>query len=105
MQILHVFTVRAQLTNVYSSWITEQATGDLFTLQATIFYSEAVIRYKPTAWQLLHSVWVQLFPALVVSILVFRAVKEFIFSNQLVYTYKEVPWKKIQWQVLKKIVY
>lgn len=101
-QQIHIlcFSVSARLTNVYSTWSTGRVSNELFTLHTTILYSETSVRYMPTSWQIFQAGWAKLFPVLVISVIVFRAVKNFIFSNQLVYTYKEVPWKKTYWHEL-----
>ncbi|KAG8265569.1 hypothetical protein J6590_092077 [Homalodisca vitripennis] len=88
--------VSARLTNMYVSWQTRPVAGEPFTVDATIIYAESTVRYTPSRWQQLRLGWVQFFPILVISILAFRAVKSFIFSNQLVHTYRDIPWKPLR---------
>ncbi|XP_046676942.1 transmembrane protein 231 isoform X1 [Homalodisca vitripennis] len=88
--------VSARLTNMYVSWQTRPVAGEPFTVDATVIYTESTVRYTPSRWQQLRLGWVQFFPILVISILAFRAVKSFIFSNQLVHTYRDVPWKPLR---------
>ncbi|XP_054284855.1 transmembrane protein 231-like [Macrosteles quadrilineatus] len=80
-----------RLTNVYISWITKRVDAEPFTVDVTVMYPETTVRYTPTTWQVMRLAWTQFFPVLIVFVYLFKSIKEFIFSNQLVTTYREEP--------------
>uniref|UniRef100_A0A1B6KPA4 Transmembrane protein 231 n=1 Tax=Graphocephala atropunctata TaxID=36148 RepID=A0A1B6KPA4_9HEMI len=87
--------VSARLTNQYAIWQTGPVAGEPFVVDATIVYAEATVRYKPSPWQQLRLGWAQFLPILIISVLIFRAIKSFIFTNQLVHTYCDKPWQSV----------
>lgn len=84
-----------RFTNNYALWSYGRAPSDPFILSAQINYEVATVLYKPGFWQEIKWAWMQYFPVLVPFILLFRKIKSFIFSNHVIHTFREVPWRKI----------
>ena len=84
------------LKNMYPVWITGRPSDKPFVVSATIFYPEHTILYKPGFWHIIKWAWMQYISILIIFIYIFRTIKSFIFRNQLVFSIKEVPWKKMQ---------
>ncbi|XP_067006941.1 transmembrane protein 231 [Anabrus simplex] len=87
--------VSTRLGNVYPVWTSGRAADVPFIISATIHYPEETITYIPGFWQVMKWAWIQYLSILIIFIHVFRSIKTYVFSNQLVSSVKEVPWKKV----------
>nr|CAD7401732.1 unnamed protein product [Timema poppensis] len=87
--------VTTRLSNVYPLWTAGRAPDMPFIVSALVHYPEETIMYRPGFWQVIKWAWVQYLSVFIIFVFIFRLVKEYVFSNQLVFTVKTVPWKKL----------
>nr|CAD7585842.1 unnamed protein product [Timema genevievae] len=87
--------VTTRLSNVYPLWTAGRAPDMPFIVSAVVHYPEETILYRPGFWQVIKWAWVQYLSVFIIFVFIFRLVKEYVFSNQLVFTVKTVPWKKL----------
>nr|CAD7437700.1 unnamed protein product [Timema bartmani] len=88
-------SVTTRLSNVYPLWTAGRASDMPFIVSAVVHYPEETILYRPGFWQVIKWAWVQYLSVFIIFVFIFRLIKEYVFSNQLVFTVKTVPWKKL----------
>ncbi|KAJ1524304.1 hypothetical protein ONE63_010815 [Megalurothrips usitatus] len=84
------------LVNQYHVWATGRDVEDPFAISVRINIPESSIVYRPGFWQVMKWAWMQYLSIFVIFFHVFHIFQEYIFSNQLVPTYRISPLKKIQ---------
>lgn len=81
-----------KLTNQYTSW--QRGSSPAFELKLLIRYPEQTIHYRPGFWQTMKWAWIQYLSVLVVFIVVFRSIKTYVFSKQVLFTQCVYPQLK-----------
>lgn len=81
------------LMNQYSLWTTGRDIDSPFVITLKISIPESSIVYRPGFWQVIKWAWIQYLSLLLVFLHIFKGLKEYVFSNQLVPTYRYIPWK------------
>lgn len=83
------------LMNQYSFWSSGRDENEPFLITLRITIPESSIVYRPGFWQVVKWAWIQYVSIFIVFLHIINIVQDYIFSNQLVPTYRFVPWKKI----------
>ncbi|XP_050441968.1 transmembrane protein 231-like isoform X2 [Adelges cooleyi] len=79
-------TIYTKLDNIFSIWTRGRAYQQPFVINAIINYNNIEIVYKPKFWQIIKWAWMQYFSTLVISILIFKKVRRFLFTKHIVNT-------------------
>jgi len=85
------FLVSTKLDNVLVKWTRGRAYQQPFLIKTKINYNPVEIMYKPKFWQIMKWAWIQYFSTLVLSVLVFKKVKRFLYTKHIVNTKIERP--------------
>ena len=85
--------VSVRLENSYSVW-RRGAGVENFVLELNLNYPPQTVEYTPGFWQTIKWGWIQYLSVLVIFIYVFNSVKTFVFSQQILPTITQVPWKQ-----------
>lgn len=88
-----MFPVTTRLGNVYTNPQTGES--DTFVINLTVNYREEKILYIPGFWYVIKWAWVQYFSVLVILMVVSNVIRDWVFKNQIVSTWVELPQKKI----------
>ncbi|XP_034237644.1 transmembrane protein 231-like [Thrips palmi] len=83
------------LINQYNLWASGRDEDEPFPITLRIAIPESSIVYRPGFWQVVKWAWIQYLSVFIVFLHVMHILQEYIFSNQLVPTFRSVPWKKI----------
>lgn len=83
------------LMNQYNFWTSGRDEDEPFFITLRIAIPESSVVYRPGFWQVVKWAWIQYLSIFIVFLHVNHILQEYIFSNQLVPTYRFVPWKKI----------
>lgn len=82
------------LMNQYDVWTTGREVESPFLISLKVNVPESTILYRPGFWQVVKWAWMQYSAFFIVFVYFSRVLKEYIFSNQMVPTYKSIPWKR-----------
>ncbi|KAK3914059.1 Transmembrane protein 231 [Frankliniella fusca] len=83
------------LTNLYKVWDLGRDLDKAFFIKLRISVPECLIVYRPGFWQVIKWAWMQYLSIFIVIYRFLQVVQEYVFSNQLVPTFKFVPWKTL----------
>lgn len=81
------------LINSYSVWALGRDLEKAFDVKLRIAVPDISIVYRPGFWQVIKWAWIQYVSIFIIVYRFLQVLQEYIFSNQLVPTYKLVPWK------------
>ena len=85
--------ISLRVENSYSVW--RRGTGvENFVLELNLNYPSQTVEYIPGFWQTIKGGWIQYLSVLVVFIYFFNSIKTFVFSQQILPTILETPWKQ-----------
>ena len=85
--------ISLRVENSYSVW--RRGTGvENFVLELNLNYPSQTVEYIPGFWQTIKGGWIQYLSVLVVFIYLFNSIKTFLFSQQILPTIIETPWKQ-----------
>ena len=85
--------ISTRLENSYTTWSPGRGSS-YFTLSSTIQYPTQTLTYTPGFWQVIKWGWVQYLSILIVFMYVATFVKNFVFSQQILPTLVNMPWKQ-----------
>ncbi|KAK6619054.1 hypothetical protein RUM44_003436 [Polyplax serrata] len=87
-------TVSTRLDNSYQMWTSGVLLNEPFRINLNINYPEESVKYKPSFWHVMKWAWIQYFSLLFIFLNLFQRVKCYVFSNHIIPTMKDIPWKK-----------
>eukprot|EP00096_Caligus_rogercresseyi_P007848 TRINITY_DN2595_c0_g1_i2.p1 TRINITY_DN2595_c0_g1~~TRINITY_DN2595_c0_g1_i2.p1 ORF type:complete len:162 (+),score=12.93 TRINITY_DN2595_c0_g1_i2:164-649(+) len=92
-RILMSYQSRNLSMRLDNSYCSQLRSGELRTFIVNLHTSfpEQMITYRPGFWQVLKWAWVQYAAILIVFMILFRTIKGFVFSNQVLPSTKQVP--------------
>ncbi|XP_040574725.1 transmembrane protein 231 [Lepeophtheirus salmonis] len=95
-RILRTYQTRnltMRFENIYSSPI-HKGKIDTFQIDVLVHFPEQVILYRPGFWQVLKWGWVQYLSVLLIFLMLFRTIKTFVFSKQILHSIQHNPFLK-----------
>lgn len=81
--------VTTKLSNVHSTWTTALGAAH-FTANLRIKYPVEILWYRPGTWEVLKHAWTQYLAFLAIFLFLGQKVKEFVFANQILETYRKL---------------
>lgn len=94
LNIIILLSVSTRLDNSYQMWTSGVLLNEPFRINLNINYPEESVKYKPSFWHVMKWAWIQYFSLLFIFLNLFQRVKCYVFSNHIIPTMKDIPWKK-----------